>query len=80
MFICKDVVENIIDYIDAELDGKSLVELENHLHDCPECDAFARTYRMMLVLAGKLREKRLVTILFRKRLKTLLISRLSSNS
>lgn len=78
MFICKDVVEKIMGYIDAELGGKTLVELENHLYNCPECDAFVRTYRKMLVLAGKLRANGFVTILFRNRLKTFLLSRLNA--
>jgi anti-sigma factor RsiW len=77
MLICKDVVENIIEYIDAELDDKTLEELENHLYDCPKCNAFVRTYRRMLVLGGKLSEKRVITILFRNKLRIFLISRLN---
>lgn len=70
--ICKDVVENIISYIEAELDYKTLEELEKHLYECPECQAFVRTYRKMLELVGKLREKSCVTPEIRKRLKEFL--------
>jgi len=64
--ICKDVVENIIDYIEAELDNKTSEELEKHQHDCPECKAFVRTYKKMLQLTGKLKEMRFVTSEVRK--------------
>jgi len=77
MAICKDIVENIIGYIEAELDYKTLEALEVHLHECPECQAFVRTYRRMLELTGKLREKTFVTPEIRKRLKELLKSQLA---
>ena len=79
MAICKDVVENIIGYIDAELDDKTLEELEKHLYECPECQAFVRTYRRMLELTGKLREKTFVTPEIRQRLRELLKSKLKTN-
>jgi anti-sigma factor RsiW len=72
MAICKDIVENIMGYIEAELDYKTLEELETHLHECPECQAFVRTYRKMLELARKLRERTFVTPEIRKRLKEFL--------
>ncbi len=77
MAICKDVVENIIGYIEAELDYKTLEALENHLYECPECQAFVRTYRKMLELTGKLKEKSFVTPEIRKRLKDVLKSQLA---
>ncbi len=79
MVMCKDVVENIIGYIEAELDDKTLDELEKHLHECPECQAFVRTYKKMLELTGKLRERTFVTPDIRQRLKELLKSKLKPN-
>ena len=79
MVMCKDVVENIIGYIEAELDDKTLDELEKHLHECPECQAFVRTYKKMLELTGKLRERTFVTPDIRQRLKELLKSKLKNN-
>jgi anti-sigma factor RsiW len=79
MAICKDVVENIIGYVEAELDYKTLEALETHLHECPECQAFVRTYRKMLELTGRLKEKTFVTPEIRERLKKLLKSRLDHN-
>ncbi len=76
MVMCKEVVENIIGYIEAELDDNTLEELEKHLHDCPECQAFVRTYKKMLELTGKLKERTFVTPDIRKKLKELLISKI----
>ena len=79
MAICKDVVENIIGYVEVELDYKTLEALETHLYECPECQAFVRTYRKMLELVGKLRERTFVPPEVRTRLKELLKSRLDRN-
>jgi hypothetical protein len=72
--MCKDVVEKIIGYIEAGLDLKTIEELENHINSCPECKEFVLTYRMMLDLTGKLREKNFVTPEIRNRLKDCLKS------
>jgi anti-sigma factor RsiW len=79
MAMCKDIVENIIGYIEAELDDKTLEELEKHLNDCPECQAFIRTYKKMLELTGKLRERKFVTPEVRSRLKEFLRSKIRYN-
>ncbi|MBI2487014.1 MAG: zf-HC2 domain-containing protein [Deltaproteobacteria bacterium] len=78
MALCKDVVENIMGYVEAELDDKTLEELEKHLDECPECQAFVRTYRRMLELTGKLGERTFVSPDVRKRLKEFLKSKLKS--
>ena len=76
MFMCKDVVENIMDYIDKELDVETLKELEKHTGECPECKAFVDTYKRMLDVTRKLKERPSVTPEIRSRLKTLLKSKI----
>ncbi|MEZ4546464.1 MAG: zf-HC2 domain-containing protein [Thermodesulfobacteriota bacterium] len=76
MVICRDVVENIMDYIDNELDLKTLRVLEDHMGECPECQAFVDTYKRMLDLSGKMKEQTFVTPEVRERLKNLLKSRM----
>ena len=76
--ICKDVVKNIMDYIDSELDYETLNALESHLGECPECMSFANTYKKMLELSGKLKEKTFVTPEIRARLKTFLKKQLKN--
>ncbi len=74
--MCKDVVEKIIGYIEAELDDKTIEELERHIDACPECKEFVLTYKIMLDLTGKLKEKKFVTPEIRSRLKECLKSSL----
>jgi anti-sigma factor RsiW len=63
-------------YVEAELDDKTLEELEKHLDECPECQAFVRTYKRMLELTGKLGERTFVSPDVRKRLKEFLKAKL----
>lgn len=79
MFMCKDLVENIMDYIDNELDLKTLEELEEHASACPECRAFIDTYKRMLEVTGKLKDRSFVTPEVRNRLKMLLKSKIKPN-
>lgn len=74
--MCEDVVEKIIGYIEAGLDLQTVEELENHINSCPECMEFVLTYRIMLDLTGRLREKKFVTPEIRSRLKDCLKSSL----
>lgn len=76
--MCQEVVENIISYIDDELDKKTLTALEDHLGVCPECMSFVNTYKKMLSVTGKLKEDTFVTPEVRARLKELLKSKLGS--
>lgn len=76
-FMCKDVVDNILEYIDSELDDETLKALEGHAAECPECSEFVRTYKKMLWLSGKLKEKTFVTPEIRDRLKELLKKKVS---
>lgn len=79
MSICKDVVDNIMEYIDNELDRKTLEQLESHIDDCPECRSFVSTYKRMLELSGSLKNKKFVTPEIRTKLKELLKSKRSKN-
>jgi anti-sigma factor RsiW len=79
MFMCRDLVENIMDYIDNELDLKTLEELEKHASECPECRAFIDTYKRMLELTEKIKDRSFVTPEIRNRLKILLKSKIKSN-
>lgn len=76
--LCKDVVKNIMDYIDSELDYETLNALESHLGECPECMSFANTYKKMRDLSGKLKQKTFVTPEIRARLKNFLKSQLKN--
>ena len=76
--LCKDVVENIMDYIDSELDYNTLEALEGQCGEFPEGKSFANTYKRMLELSGKLKEKTFVTPEIRSRLKNFLRTQLKN--
>ena len=73
---CTDVIENIMGYIDQELDQTTLFTLEKHLEICPECKSFVDTYKKMLSLSGNLKNQKFVTPEIRQRLKNLLKSKI----
>ena len=53
---CEDVVSILHDYYEGTLEPKLATILEQHLRDCPNCTAFARTYREVIKLTGELSE------------------------
>ncbi|MGI9534045.1 MAG: anti-sigma factor family protein [Thermodesulfobacteriota bacterium] len=73
---CKQFVNNIMGFIDKELDHETMHALENHLELCPECKSFVDTYKKMLKMSGSLKNKKFVTPDIRMRLKKLLESKL----
>jgi len=73
---CKEFVNNIMGYIDKELDNETMHALESHLEICPECKSFLDTYKKMLELSGSLKNKKFVTPEIRSKLKKLLESKL----
>lgn len=76
-FLCENLVDEIMDYINQELDDKTLSELEKHLTVCPECKAFVDTYKRMLELSGNLKNQKFVTPEIRERLKEFLKSKIN---
>lgn len=69
---CMDLIENIMSYIDKELDQVTLFTLEKHIGLCPECKSFVETYKRMLKLSGNLKNQKFVTPDIRQRLKNVL--------
>ena len=76
---CKQFVENIMGYIDNELDQETVNALESHMELCPECKSFVDTYKKMLLMSGNLKNKKFVTPEIRSRLKKLLESKLKTH-
>lgn len=69
---CKKFKENVMDYIDRELDNQTLIELEKHEGKCIECETIVQLYRKMLHASGSLKNKSFVTPEIRERLKNVL--------
>lgn len=51
---CEDVVAVLHDYFEGLLEPRLTAIIGQHLQDCPDCDAFARTYRTVVTLSGEL--------------------------
>ena len=69
---CRKFKENVMDYIDRELDSKTLLELEKHMGQCIECEEIVNVYRKMLHASGSLKKRTFVTPEIRERLKKVL--------
>jgi len=42
---CRELIDVLQDYLDRELAGDVVAELERHLEDCAPCRAYLATYR-----------------------------------
>lgn len=51
---CEDVVAVLHDYFEGLLEPKLAAIIERHLRNCPDCEAFARTYGTVITLTGEL--------------------------
>lgn len=49
---CQDAIALLSDYLEAVLDAASLESLEQHLRDCPPCQAYLNTFRRTRDLAA----------------------------
>jgi anti-sigma factor RsiW len=47
---CREILENLSAYIDAELDPSLCDEIEQHMQDCNPCVAFLNTLKKTVVL------------------------------
>lgn len=48
--ICRELVDQLSDYVDGELDAALCVELEAHLVGCPNCRVMVDTMRRTITL------------------------------
>ena len=51
---CEDVVAVLQDYFDGNLDPNVAAAIELHFRDCPDCQAFSKTYKETIRLTGEL--------------------------
>ena len=50
---CREAIDRLAEYLDAELTPATLAELETHLAACAPCRAYLATYRETRKLAAK---------------------------
>lgn len=51
---CEDVVAVLHEYFEGLLEPKLAAIIERHLENCPDCEAFTRTYGTVIKLTGEL--------------------------
>lgn len=51
MITCRELIDFIDSYLGRELPDVQLASFEEHLHDCPACEAYLSTYRTSVELA-----------------------------
>ena len=54
---CRDVVEEITEYLDGALSAKEQRRIDAHLEQCPDCTRALAQWREVVALAGRLREE-----------------------
>lgn len=69
---CKEAIDKLAEYLDAELSPETLSELEAHLAVCAPCRAYLATYRTTRELTAKLNRVELPERL-KERLRRLLV-------
>ncbi len=47
---CREILDNLSEYIDEELDPSLCEEIEKHMADCSPCVAFLNTLKKTVVL------------------------------
>ncbi len=52
---CKDIVDNVLDYIEGYLNFNLVLKFRSHIEECPECNAFVRTYRKISELSQRVK-------------------------
>ncbi len=45
MHSCQQVIDALGDYLDGDLNPEDALIFEQHMRDCPPCDAFLKTYK-----------------------------------
>ena len=56
---CKKYIQDIVDYIDGELDETLCAELDKHLKECRNCRIMVDTLRQTVVLCREGKRERL---------------------
>ena len=51
---CRETIDTLVGYLDAELTAETLQRLESHLDVCAPCRAYLATYRKTKDLAAKI--------------------------
>ena len=51
---CRKLAELLIDFVSGELADETRLHIEEHLHKCPPCVIYVKTYRLTIQMTRKL--------------------------
>lgn len=63
---CKKIIDVLCDYLEGHMGPDDRKALENHLEDCPSCDAFFESYQKISFMCRNLRPDRIPPELSRR--------------
>ena len=72
---CKDIVDNVLDYIEGYLNFNLVLKFRSHIKECPECNAFVRTYIKVIELSHRVKEVNVAPTRIKSELKATFLSK-----
>jgi anti-sigma factor RsiW len=66
MFSCKDSINLLLEFLEGDMRPEDRKELEEHLHGCPPCEDFLKSYRATSGMCKKALVSRMPDELARK--------------
>jgi anti-sigma factor RsiW len=54
MMTCQQLAELLCDFISGELETAYCVEIQEHIHTCPACEAYVHSYRVTITMTRQL--------------------------
>ena len=72
---CKDIVDNVLDYIEGYLNFNLVLKFRSHIRECPECNTFVRTYRKFIKLSKRVKETVVIPHRIKSEIEAILLSK-----
>jgi anti-sigma factor RsiW len=54
MITCRELAELLIDFVSGSLPPEHEGRIKKHLHDCPPCEMYVKTYQLTIQLTRQL--------------------------
>jgi len=72
---CKYIVDNVLDYLEGYLGNNLEIIFRSHIKECPECNAFVRTYIKVIELSHRVKEVNVAPPRIKSELKATFLSK-----
>lgn len=71
---CRELCEQLLEFLSGELDPDCCEEIRQHLTQCPPCEAYYKSYRITVTISRKL-PARQMSVTFAEKLKIMICSK-----